>query len=108
MKYGLVFRIHDNLFLSEYDDLGNIKDGEAIDDPKGIYASLTKNELSVVEVHRYQQDVQHLKDLITLTVTNNDPTKTFLDLLREGTGPELATMIYNNVVMAIRPPRNIP
>lgn len=94
-KYGLVFRIHDEIFLSEYDESGNIQDGEVIDDLKGIYTSLTENQLSFVEVYQYQQDVQSLKDLKTITIANDDSTKTLLNLLQDGGGPELAKMIYN-------------
>ena len=84
MKYGLVFKINSNIFLAEYDEEGNIQDGEDIDDPKGIYNSLTENQLSFVEVHYCQQDVPYLRDLKTITVTNDDPEKTLLDLLQEG------------------------
>ncbi len=99
MNYGLVFRVGEDIFLAEYDSDGNIGDGGAIEDEKQIYKDLTENEISFVEVERYQQDVQYLRDLKVITVTNEEyPEKTVLDLLKEGGGEELATLLYQDLV----------
>lgn len=85
MTYGIVFRAHDKLFLSEYDQNGNIQDGDTINDPKNTYANLKDNQLSVVEIHHLQQDIPYLKDLKTITVLQN------------GDGPTLAKIAYNAI-----------
>lgn len=95
--YGLVFRVGSEIFLSEYDSEGNISDGEAITDDKQVYKDLTENDISFVEIERYQQDVQYLRDLRKISISNEDPTKTFLDLLKEGGGPDLAKLLWQEL-----------
>jgi hypothetical protein len=100
MNYGLVFFIGDLLFLAEYDELGQIQDGENIDDRKEIYSGFGKNQLSIVEVHHYQQDVFYLKDLKTVTISNGI-NKTVHDLMKEGHMVDLARMIYDKEIKCL-------
>lgn len=99
MKYGLVFKINDIIFLAEYDEDGNIGEGCDISDEEGVYKNFTGNDVAFVEVYSYQQDVMKIRDLKFISIRNDDDySLTFADFLKEGGGPEFARSIYNEVV----------
>jgi hypothetical protein len=99
MKYGLVFKINDIIFLAEYDEDGNIGEGCDISDEEGVYQHFTGNDVSFVELYSYQQDVMKIRDLKMISIRNDeDPNATFSDFLKEGGGPEFAKSIYDEVI----------
>lgn len=88
MRYGLVFKYEDFLWLATYLDEG-IATPDQISDDEQIYKDLGPSQVSVVEVESYQQDVIKLKDLFKITV-EHEFGKGLSDLLKEGGFPTLA------------------
>lgn len=99
-RYGLVFKVEDQCWLSEYVN-GTIEDASPLNDEKGAYTELNPREMVIVEiVHENDIDSGELvsiMDMRTVTIRcDNNPKKTVTDLVASGSLPELAETIFEN------------
>lgn len=97
-RYGLIFKIENQCWLTEYFD-GQIEDASPLSDDNEIYKELNPRELVLVEIfHEKSTDggeIVSIQDLRTITVRNdNNPEKTVADLVLVGDLPELAKTIF--------------
>lgn len=101
MRYGLVYKINGECFLSKYDENGILQDGDNISDNDSIYQSLEDNQISLVEWSE-ENDIVNIMDLSTITLTNKDDPDEMacvLELMDEGFFPEFAETIWQEEVV---------
>jgi hypothetical protein len=98
-RYGLVFKIWDQCWLSEFIN-GTAEDASPIDDEEGAYEDLGPCEMSLVEIKSEGEtdsiERVYLKDLKTITIEHDDPEKSIVNLIEEGGFPELAKAIFED------------
>jgi hypothetical protein len=97
-KYGIVLKMHGEIWLGEFvEKYGEIvlEDGDSISDEKGIYDNLSENELSFCTFTKPQQDVVYIQDLQRVTISHTKfPSHTLKEFIAEGFLPEFAVDIY--------------
>lgn len=104
MKYGLVFKKENSLYVSIYED-GELKEAEDLPDDRGVYKDYTDKEGSFVEISKMKfcQEAVLIRDLQKISIQNDEhPNLTFVDFIKADEGVKFVKSIFEGLVNATR------
>lgn len=81
-RYGLVFRKNDTVVLGEYNDVGEMGEGDigVISDFNKVYENMPRNRFAVVEIIRPTEDRVILKDKFGYFIGEDKGIKDVVDI----------------------------